>query len=697
MLASKSAIVCDCVQGHGRFRKSIAEAGSLFDQSSRFLRTSFFFLIGSIFLMSCGGSSGGSGVMSCKGVGSGGGGSNVGGGVTPVIALGIFKAHNGTFAAGSNATYTITVRNSGTIETTAPIIVTDNLPAGLTFISGAGSGWTCSATNGNQSVTCTNADPLAAGATSANLTLTVSIAATASGGLSNTATVDTSGNNSTNNSSTDVVVLNGCLGSASGNELVLRGQYTILAQGFQVNGTPVAMAASFTADGQGHITAGEEDLNDSVAPQHLTINSGSLYTVGSDNRACIQLAYSGGRTIAATFRLAFGGASAGIASKARIIEFDDNSGTGAGTRVSGILRLQDPTAFSPTQLKSNYALGADGVDFVGDHFALAGSINLASGSILYDIDDGLSVGASCIGAGQITLFSPTTGRGLLTLSPALTPGCASLPAHEALYVVNANEIFFIQIDQLATGHQIGGSAAIISGRAIATGSGSFSSNSLSGNYILHLTGQQPSGRNASVNLGLLTFAPGSGNTGTVTGTLLGYSQPGGAVTTPIAGASYTVDPASGRVTLSGLGFTGSLGLPPVVYVTTPTDGISAFFIGTDIDGTFGLMEFQPSQIYSTAAVAGTYFLGTEDPGDTSVTDQSGVATLSSAGAISGTQDQSGFSGLQANQAISGVGPVSINSDGTGNVGPKTAAITNGTKLFFIDESGGPGVIKVLEK
>jgi uncharacterized repeat protein (TIGR01451 family) len=640
--------------------------------------------------------------MSCKGVGSGGSGSNVGGGVNPVIALGIFKAHNGTFAAGSNGTYNVTVRNSGTIETSAPIIVTDNLPAGLTFISGAGAGWTCSATNGNQSVTCMNAGPLAAGATSANLTLTVSIAATASGGLSNTATVDSSGNNSANNSSTDVVVLNGCLGSASGNELVLSGQYTILAQGFEVNGTPVALAASFTADGQGHITAGEEDLNDSAAPQHLTINLGSLYTVGSDNRACIQLAYSGGRTIAATFRLALGGVSAGIASKARIIEFDDNSGTGAGTRVSGILRLQDPTAFSLTQLKSNYALGADGVDFVGGHFTLAGSINVASGSILYDFDDMLGVGASCIAAGQITSLSPATGRALLTLTPAVTTGCFSLPADEALYVVNANEFLFIQIDQLARsqvggGFQFGGGFAIIGGRAIATGSGSFSSNSLSGNYILHLTGQHPSGRYASVNLGLLTFAPGSGNTGTLTGTLLGYSQPGGAVTTPIAGASYAVDPASGRVTLSGLGFTGSLGLPPLVYVTTPTDGISAFFIGTDIDGTFGLMEFQPSQIYSTAAVAGTYFLGTEDPGDTSVTDQSGVATLSSAGAISGTQDQSGFSGLQANQAISGVGPVSINSDGTGNVGPKTAAITNGTKLFFIDESGGPAVIKVLDK
>ena len=105
----------------------------------------------------------------------------------------------------------------------------------------------------------------------------------------------------------------------------------------------------------------------------------------------------------------------------------------------------------------------------------------------------------------------------------------------------------------------------------------------------------------------------------------------------------------------------------------------------------------PNTSYTTAGVAGTYLIGTEDPGDNTVTAQSGVATLSSAGAISGTQDQGGPSGFQANQAISGIGPVNINSDGTGNVGPKTVAVTNGTKLFFIDESGGSAVIKVLEK
>lgn len=54
--------------------------------------------------------------------------------------------------------YPITVTNATTAgPTTGPVIVTDTLPSGLTFVAGSGSGWTCSATG--QDVACTNPGP----------------------------------------------------------------------------------------------------------------------------------------------------------------------------------------------------------------------------------------------------------------------------------------------------------------------------------------------------------------------------------------------------------------------------------------------------------------------------------------------------------------------------------------------------------
>jgi len=71
--------------------------------------------------------------------------------------LTISKSHGGNFTAGVNGIYTITVTNSGQSATTGAITVTDTLPTGLSYVSGSGTGWSCSAVG--QAVTCTNPGP----------------------------------------------------------------------------------------------------------------------------------------------------------------------------------------------------------------------------------------------------------------------------------------------------------------------------------------------------------------------------------------------------------------------------------------------------------------------------------------------------------------------------------------------------------
>jgi uncharacterized repeat protein (TIGR01451 family)/CSLREA domain-containing protein len=78
--------------------------------------------------------------------------------VIPVANLSISKAPSfptaiaGTITPSAQLTYTILVTNSGPSSANS-VTVTDNLPAGLTFVSATGSGWSCS--NSGQTVTCT--------------------------------------------------------------------------------------------------------------------------------------------------------------------------------------------------------------------------------------------------------------------------------------------------------------------------------------------------------------------------------------------------------------------------------------------------------------------------------------------------------------------------------------------------------------
>jgi len=106
--------------------------------------------------------------------------------VTPVD-LAIAKAGSGTFQPGTNADWTLTVSNVGTIPDAGSVTVTDTLASGLEYVSATGTGWTCSAVA--QVVTCTRAGlPLAA---SQQITVLAKVTA-AQAEFGNAATVTTS-------------------------------------------------------------------------------------------------------------------------------------------------------------------------------------------------------------------------------------------------------------------------------------------------------------------------------------------------------------------------------------------------------------------------------------------------------------------------------------------------------------------------
>ncbi len=106
------------------------------------------------------------------------------------IDVALQKSHTDAFWVGQTAAYTLTVRNAGTLATSGPIVVTDTLPAGLTFVSAAGAGWSCNASG--QTVTCSYSASLPVGAT-ASFELRVAVGSAAYPTVTNTAQVSTSG------------------------------------------------------------------------------------------------------------------------------------------------------------------------------------------------------------------------------------------------------------------------------------------------------------------------------------------------------------------------------------------------------------------------------------------------------------------------------------------------------------------------
>jgi uncharacterized repeat protein (TIGR01451 family) len=161
--------------------------------------------------------------------------------VVGLADLVVGKTHDGAIVAGSPMTYTVSVFNSGPSDVPAtaahPVHIVDTLPAGLSFESFSGYGWTCDAVG--PIVTCDYDQYLAADYDPALLEITVTVDASLKAGtvVANSATVATSATadpNSANNAVTDSA------SATTVSDLVLNKSH----EGVAVAGTDVAYTLS---------------------------------------------------------------------------------------------------------------------------------------------------------------------------------------------------------------------------------------------------------------------------------------------------------------------------------------------------------------------------------------------------------------------------------------------------------------------
>jgi uncharacterized repeat protein (TIGR01451 family) len=159
--------------------------------------------------------------------------------------LALAKTRAGDFCNGNVVSYTLAVRNDGPEITDSAITVVDTLPAGLTYLSATGAGWTCNAAG--QTVTCTNPGPLAVNASSA-ATLNVAIGYSVTGIVTNSATVSYVGDpNPANNTASDKATVTSGIGApgqsypGSGSSVLIYPVYTSSASNPNTQNTKITL------------------------------------------------------------------------------------------------------------------------------------------------------------------------------------------------------------------------------------------------------------------------------------------------------------------------------------------------------------------------------------------------------------------------------------------------------------------------
>jgi hypothetical protein len=258
----------------------------------------------------------------------------------------------------------------------------------------------------------------------------------------------------------------------------LLGQYAFKISGFDASGDYYAAAGSVTLDGNGNVTTGEEDFNDTTftAPSIADGLSGT-YTVGNDGQGTMTLnavlngtvtpdpnvGVSGVQTLAFTV----------VNNNHLIVSEFDSAYTSGGS-----MDLQSGSAIT-AGLAGNYAFSGFGA-LAGEQYSVGGVLSI-SGAVSTgqgDQDLGGAVGLA-LGANGAVVTPDSNGRGTLAIGGL----------NVAYYMVGTEVAYTTEID----------TGGVFRGVLIGQGSApNFSAASFTGNYVI----SQPWGFDVGGELGL---------------------------------------------------------------------------------------------------------------------------------------------------------------------------------------------------
>ncbi len=441
------------------------------------------------------------------------------------------------------------------------------------------------------------------------------------------------------------IAINALPTSTAAQLALLNGRYAFLFRGNnQPNNSVDDVAGTLNFDGKGNLSA-LVDENHSSGVTTQCAQSGT-YSVGPDNRGLLHISPTSCSGGGAGLAFALGDVKNGVANTGRFIPFDNNSGNGG--LGAGLLRRQDPTAFTAASLAGTYVFGLTGQDssVLGRAVELAlttfdGSLGITGGS--FDLNDNGTLIAGTL-SGSYTA-PDANGRSVLTVAVA---GFGTNTS--AIYIVSANEMFLLTLDPTTTSILLAGEGE----RQF--NPNSFGLNSLTGPDILTFSGTSGNGTFAGV--GVLT-ASVVNNVGNFSATIDindgGTLKLGQTITGTYTAAS------NGRMLLTGV--TSSAGTANlIVYLIRPD---RAFFITEDSGNPpFGEIKPQIGAPFSASPFANNLFFGDRELPSTGNSDVTGVAVLAPSNTLNVTTDES-HSGGDLNYGQPG--SLSYTVDSTGHI------------------------------
>jgi hypothetical protein len=477
----------------------------------------------------------------------------------------------------------------------------------------------------------------------------------------------------------------------------LKGQYAFSMSGVDAtNGAYIARVGSFTADGNGGITAGLEDvlsLGSGQAPALVSFTGGN-YQIQSNGRGLIVLLAAAGGGL--QLNLTMQNSSAGF-----LLQTDLNATS------SGSFNLQTNSDFTAAALASPFVCNFSGVSFASNGnvapISMIGQLKAdgngnITGGVMDSNDGNVSAPSGAIAVTPGTYQLDSSGNGT-----AFGRGTIAFNGRTfAFYIVDATHFKVLEEDNLGG---TSGDAIKQVGPVAAQNSG------FTGSFVYLVGGASVLGTQGPVARAARFTSDGNGGLGAISlddnndGTIRHVSQGSN-----ISAATYAIDTAnagSGRGTFT---FTDSGGgkYSDVFYLISPTRAVvqdtSAGIIG---DGPFYAQAAGP---FTVGGSAGNYVfnwsgvqLGASGafPFEEDFVGQYGLSSGASNN-ISGVADYVEL-GLGSNPLFTNVGlggSLSINGDGTANnlykfvlgASPSTTVnfqayfVTSGTVLLVCSDS-----------
>jgi hypothetical protein len=238
------------------------------------------------------------------------------------------------------------------------------------------------------------------------------------------------------------------VGTGASDLMFLNGPYAFEASGFDNNGDALVMAGSFVSDGNGNILSAEIDENDHFALSNPTQLAGT-YTLDSNLRGVITFnAGLNGFSDSATFAFTIDSAT----NTGSIVSAD-----GEKPAISGLLAAQ--SAAASTTPSGNFIMRgtSDGATNASDGLAvrsgMVGRFTAGAGGVLSNglVDSAdIAQGNDSVDDTLSGTFSTTdgAGRGLVNFN---TGQAGPVSGGYAYYIVSANKIFLVQIDNEVPG------------------------------------------------------------------------------------------------------------------------------------------------------------------------------------------------------------------------------------------------------